>query len=237
MPSLINELPLRRPRPWRLPNLVGEDPNEDDKEEQGSALSAAEVQAEIDAAVYLARQQAREQALMEARREAEVQIARTEERVRREMELEIARARRMAAEASQVLHAVAREWEASREEWLDRLEDNVLAVAIAVARYVLQAELSVVPEKILGVVQAALKKASVWDELIRVRLHPDDIAVLEAIKDDNFKSLLASFKDVDWIPDESLQRGECLVEGSSKLIDGRVDVALQSLYEQVGAND
>lgn len=237
MPLLTNERRPRRPRPWRLPDLLGGASNEDDRDEQDEALSAAEVQAEIDAAVHLAREQARERALAEARREFDVRIARAEERVRREMEGEVARANQVATDAAKALQSVAQEWSKASSEWLDRIEDNVLALSIAVSKYVLQAELSTSPGKVHGVVQAALKKASAWDEAIRVRLHPDDIAVLESLEDEEFQALVASFKDVDWVSDDSLQRGECLVEGASKLIDGRIDVALQSLYEQVGGDD
>lgn len=237
MRSLSSHPRLRRPRPWNLPDLLAGESGEDDRDEGTENLSTAEVQAEIEAAVHIARQQAREQAWAEARKEMQRRIAQAEERVRREMKSEVVRASETAAEAAKILQAVIHQWQEACSVWLDRLEDNVLALSIAVSRHVLQAELDLAPEKVRAIVQAALKKASVWDEPVRVRLHPDDLSALDAVQDDGFKALIASFKDVDWISDDSLQRGDCLVEGLSKLIDGRVDVALQSLYEQVSDNE
>lgn len=233
-----NERPFRRPRPWRLPNLLSDgSPEDDESSSAGSSLSSEEIQAEIDAAVRWAREQAIEETWTKARRELQEKIAEVEVRVRQAMEAEVAQAQRMAADAARVFEDLVEAWREASAEWLARLEDNVFALSIAVARHVLQEELCADPKKIQGVVRAALQKASVWDEPVRVRLHPDDVAVIKAIKSKDFQALLAGCKDVEWVSDDSLQRGECLVEGASKLIDGRIDVALQSLYEQIGDHD
>ncbi len=46
-------------------------------------------------------------------------------------------------------------------------------------------------------------------------------------------SPLAARKDVQWLPDPRIAAGGCLIEGRDRIVDGRVDTALERLYRRL----
>ena len=114
--------------------------------------------------------------------------------------------------------------------WTSNAEENIAALAIVVARHLVQREVAVDPEIVRGLVQRALSQFPI-DQVISVRLNPEDVSACgSTLKPD----AAGRMRDVRWISDAHIQRGGCLVEGRERIIDGRVDTSLERAYRTVG---
>ena len=114
--------------------------------------------------------------------------------------------------------------------WTSNAEENIAALAIVVARHLVQREVEIDPEIVRGLVLRALSQFPM-DQVVTVRLNPDDVASCgSTLKPD----AAGRMRDVRWISDAHIQRGGCLVEGRERIIDGRVDTSLERAYRTVG---
>ncbi|MDR3445579.1 MULTISPECIES: flagellar assembly protein FliH [unclassified Dyella] len=109
---------------------------------------------------------------------------------------------------------------------MDELVELELArLAMTVARQVLAHELRTAPDLVVEAVrQAALALPSATGNL-RVRLHPDDLALLRSL----------DMVESHWqlLPDNSLQRGDCLLESERSRLDARVETRLAAVVDAV----
>ncbi len=109
--------------------------------------------------------------------------------------------------------------------WVGNAEENIAALAVSVARHIVQREIVADPSLVAQLVASALAQYPVEQE-ITVRLSPDDMALCRPIIEGDLGGALA----VRWIADASIDRGGCLTEGRERIIDGRVDTALERIY-------
>lgn len=109
---------------------------------------------------------------------------------------------------------------------MDELVELELArLAMTVARQVLAHELRTAPDLVVEAVrQAALALPSATGNL-SVRLHPDDLALLRSL----------DMVESHWqlLPDNSLQRGDCLLESERSRLDARVETRLAAVVDAV----
>ena len=119
---------------------------------------------------------------------------------------------------------------AHEARWTSNAEENVAALAIMVARHLVQREVDTDPEIVRGLVYRALSQFPI-DQVITVRLNPEDVASCGATITPD---AVGRMRDVRWISDAHIQRGGCLVEGRERIIDGRVDTSLERAYRAVG---
>ncbi|NOT07883.1 MAG: hypothetical protein HOP28_06720 [Gemmatimonadales bacterium] len=111
-----------------------------------------------------------------------------------------------------------------------RLSANLSALALAVARQLLEREVEVDPTVVRGLVQKALA-ATPLAGVVTVRLHPAD---LSALGDPTaFRPPSGAPFELKWVADPTLMRGGCVVETPAAVVDGRVDHALLELYERL----
>ncbi|MHB1186512.1 flagellar assembly protein FliH [Thiobacillus sp.] len=105
-----------------------------------------------------------------------------------------------------------------------RLADMVLALALDVARQVVAGELAARPERILDVVNLALKQMAETSREARLVLNPDDAALvrphLEHVLDKNRLRI---------VEDVRIVRGGCLIE----TVQGDLDATLPTRWRQV----
>jgi len=126
--------------------------------------------------------------------------------------------------------ALAQALRQARAAWLDGLEANLHALALAVARQVIDREVAAAPEIVAELVRRALALVDVPDA-ITVRVNPADVAGVEALRhgpDDGVA--LPAFA---LVADPALSRGGCVVETPGRLVDGRVETALLALYDRL----
>lgn len=131
------------------------------------------------------------------------------------------------ADAVNALHAVIAGLKEHEETFVGVLEENLTALACAIARQVLQREVQVNPSAIRELVHAAIA-AFPQDQGLRIRLNPQDHAILAGD---------STFRDVNWVPDSRIVRGGCVVEGRERIVDGRVDIAIEAVFRALTGHD
>lgn len=160
-------------------------------------------------------------------------IAEAEARGRAEgAETERLRLRAATAAVNAALDAIAE----SETRWRETLEENVAALAIAIARQVIERETSMETDVVEDLVRRAARKFPL-DHAIRVRLAPGDLALLTEAGEPAPPSSLVEDRPVRWLADPRITAGGCIVEGRERIIDGRVDTALERIYRRLTNTD
>jgi flagellar biosynthesis/type III secretory pathway protein FliH len=137
------------------------------------------------------------------------------------------------ATAVRALHDAVASVEVHAERWVANAEENVAALAVLVAQHVIQAEVNADPTFMRDLVQRALSHFPI-DQAVTVRLHPEDAATCTAMSGAALTDAAGRLQDVRWIADATITRGGCLLEGRERIIDGRVDAALERAYRAMG---
>lgn len=129
--------------------------------------------------------------------------------------------------AVQVLATAADAVRASKSRWLDTAEANLYALATAVAHQVIDREVSVEPALVLELVRRALDEIDT-ESPVTVRVHPHDLPLVQGhlgVAGGEGEQI-----EIAFAADASLSRGGCVVETPRRLVDGRIETALQTLY-------
>jgi flagellar assembly protein FliH len=113
------------------------------------------------------------------------------------------------------------------------LEENIATLAVIVARHIVQREVSLDGSVVADLVRRSLTEFPV-DQTVRIRVHPMDLALLTMNGD---KAPITGRHDVSWLADNRISRGGCLIEGRDRIIDGRVDTALERAYRKMAKHD
>lgn len=112
-----------------------------------------------------------------------------------------------------------------------RLADMVLELALDVARQVVAGELAARPERILDVVNLALKQMAETSHDARLLLHPDDAALVRPHLDQVLdKNRLRIVEDVRMV------RGGCLIETSQGDLDATLPTRWRQVAQVLGSN-
>lgn len=112
-----------------------------------------------------------------------------------------------------------------------RLSDMLLALALDVARQVVAGELSARPERILDVVNLALKQMAESTREARLLLHPDDAALVRPHLDQVLdKNRLRIVEDV------RIVRGGCLIETPQGDLDATLPARWRQVVQVLGSN-
>jgi flagellar assembly protein FliH len=112
-----------------------------------------------------------------------------------------------------------------------RLADMVLELALDVSRQVVAGELAVRPERILDVVNLALKQMAETSREARLLLNPDDAALvrphLDQVLDKNRLRI---------VEDARIVRGGCLIETSQGDLDATLPARWRQVVQVLGSN-
>ncbi|MEO6778102.1 MAG: FliH/SctL family protein, partial [Gemmatimonadaceae bacterium] len=126
---------------------------------------------------------------------------------------------------------------ANELKWQECVTENVTALALTVARHIVGRELSSDATAVADLVKRALAEFPI-DQPMRVRINPDDLSMLSLPSADGGDALpIAPNRDVRWLADLRIQPGGCVVEGRERIVDGRIDTALERLYRKLSGND
>jgi len=179
---------------------------------------AALRQAEQEAAVLQAR--AREQGLAEGRRQGLDEGKAAAEQANRQLALRLVG-----------LSAAA---EAEQERLLEAAELQLVELALAIARKIVGEELRITPELVVEVVAHAIDEAKEKGEHT-IRLNPEDIALLQPYLPR--AAIEAGGSEWQLQPDESLQRGDCVIETAYGTIDARIETQFEELSRLLRGGD
>jgi flagellar assembly protein FliH len=156
--------------------------------------------------------------------EAERKMEEAFERGRREGRLEgeraaLAQLDPVISRLSRAIAEVASSGAALRRE----AEEDVVKLAVAIARRILNRELSLDPEAVLGLVRVALERVDA-NEVHRVRVHPEDApriaAELEA---------MSLAEKIGVVADSTLERGAVLLETRRGTLDASLSTQLAEI--------
>lgn len=110
-----------------------------------------------------------------------------------------------------------------RQRFRHEAEEEVIALALAIARRILHRELTVAPEALLGLLKAALEKIEVR-ELHRVRVRPEDVSMVQRHLDQ-----MGLPQRVELIADPGLERGAIILDSSRGALDASVETQLAEI--------
>lgn len=118
-----------------------------------------------------------------------------------------------------------------REKVLHESEDNLLALALMIARRVILREVSQDHAIVVQVVKEAVRDLNSADELT-IRLHPDDHALLTTSLDQALRSELAGIS-FGLKPDTAVMAGFCQVDTALGTVDADLDAQLEEVYRKL----
>jgi len=110
-----------------------------------------------------------------------------------------------------------------RPRYRRQAEQDMVALALAVARWILHRELTMAPEALLGLVKAALDKMEAR-EVHKVRVSRSDAALVR-----QFFEQIGPPERVEVVADANLAPGSVLIESSHGLLDASVDTQLAEI--------
>jgi flagellar assembly protein FliH len=105
------------------------------------------------------------------------------------------------------------------------VEQELAQLALLVARRVIAHELATRPELIVPAVRQAAAALPAATRELRVRLHPDDLALL--------RELDAAEPHWQLVADPALERGDCLLESERSRLDARLETRLAAMVDAV----
>ena len=118
--------------------------------------------------------------------------------------------------------------------WLVNVEENLAAIAIGVAQQVILRDVTAAPEIVLEMVSRAVQEFGL-DQALSIRVNPGDLESLLSVEraDSDDIGQITKGREVRWIHDARIEPGGCVVEGRERIVDGRVDTALERLYRRL----
>ncbi|MBN1267443.1 MAG: hypothetical protein JXA25_18265 [Anaerolineales bacterium] len=174
--------------------------------------------------LYTAREQA-ETILADARKQAEIILKEAYEQGYREGRANVEQDLIEASAAAQKLVEETTKWQT---EFLSSAEPQILSMVIQIAEKLFGKGFQLEEEVLQSVLTQVLQRAKSLGEL-RCFLHPGDIAVLNKQWADKQQVFFGI--GINFVPDESIQRGGCLIEGLYGSVDARLETRLESLME------
>ncbi len=125
----------------------------------------------------------------------------------------------------QIMQAMAEPLAAADEQ----VEQELIALAMAVARQIIRRELQSDPEQVVAVVREAMAELPSSARNIRIFLHPDDASLVrDALNTEEDET--APWKIVE---DVVLTRGGCRVESDTSRVDASVEKRLNSIVAEL----
>lgn len=110
-----------------------------------------------------------------------------------------------------------------RQRFRHEAEEDVVALAIAIARRILHREVTVAPEALLGLVKAALEKIDLR-EVHRVRVSRADAAMVT-----QHLEKIGLPRPIEVIADPGLPRGSAILDSSRGALDASVETQLAEI--------
>jgi flagellar biosynthesis/type III secretory pathway protein FliH len=208
MPMSVGAAPAPRHSFFEVEMEDGRDAAEHAARAAAEAAMAASRQAEIDTAFLRGMSEGREQGEMAERA-----------RLRGAM---------MAAESA------LDDLRAGEARWLSNIEENIAAIAVAVAQQLVTREVSTTNDIVLEIVNRAIQEFGL-DQALSIRVNPGDLESLQSAERAASDEMLVITRgrEVRWVSDARIEPGGCVVEGRERIVDGRVDTGLERLYRRL----
>ncbi len=117
--------------------------------------------------------------------------------------------------------------------WLANIEENIAAIAVAVAQQIVTREVAVTSDSVIALVTRSVQEFGL-DQALSIRVNPGDLeALYSAERDGDVTTVITRGREVRWVSDARIEQGGCVVEGRERIVDGRVDTGLERLYRRL----
>ena len=117
-----------------------------------------------------------------------------------------------------------------REKVLRESEDDLLKLAILVARKIIQQEITQDPKILSQIIGVAIGGLAEQDR-ITIRLNPTDYALVNANRQ-LYLPWTGEGAQINLTPDEAILPGGCMVDTATGTVDARIDVQLDEIYRR-----
>jgi len=195
---------LWRAQPWQAPVLSAGNENSTEQKDNPDHPPVAE---QLQEAYNQARQKGFQQGLAEGLRAGEEQIA---QRVNK---------------LDDLLQCLAQPF----EELDSQIEEQLVSLALAVARQLVRREIKSDPRQIVGVIREAVSLLPVATGTVQIELHPEDAALVrEVLNLDEEDERSWRIREVP-----TLSRGGCCIANSTSSIDATVEGRLNQVIAAV----
>ena len=122
---------------------------------------------------------------------------------------------------------------AGEEHWTGNIEENLAALAVAIAKQVITHAAQVDDAVVRAVVARSLQEFPI-DQPLVIRVHPADLEALQGAEREGTPLPVGEQQaEVRWVADPRVAPGGTLVEGRERIVDGRVDTALERVYRRL----
>lgn len=165
----------------------------------------------------------------QARVEAEVEAA-FQRGLQEGMARGRAQARRELSGSLAVANQVVDDVQAAQAGWLAGLEETLAGLAVGIARQLVERELEADPTIVAELVRRAMTHFPTG-QTVRIRLHPGDLKALSEA--DEGPPADVDGREARWIADPSVPAGSFLLEGPERVLDGRLDRALERIFRSL----
>ena len=125
------------------------------------------------------------------------------------------------------LNELIAQFERTRDELFEKNREEILKVAILVARKIMGHALEQRPETLADVVSQAIRGAQ-HEGRLRIRVHPDDLDTLKAHQD-RVIAEIGSRTELELVEDRTIEGGGCVVESALGIIDARLETQMKVL--------
>jgi flagellar assembly protein FliH len=148
----------------------------------------------------------------------------------------MAEAQQLAAQFTERTTSAIEVLRATAERLAAEARTDALEIGFLVARRILEMELSASAEPLVNLVRTAVKRLG-DSRKITIHLSPSDAQAVSAAIEARGPQVVApaSISKVEIIPDASLGRGDCLVEGDLVTVDGRINARIEELRRVLDA--
>lgn len=130
----------------------------------------------------------------------------------------------------QKLAALIEEIKYLKERILKTAENDILDIALSIAKNIIRQTAEQNSEGILHVIRKGIHKIGASEE-IRIRLHPHDLEMITQ-EVDPLTTLLKDKGKLEFEADFGLSPGDCIIEGPKRMLDGRLNSQF-SIIEEV----
>ncbi len=116
---------------------------------------------------------------------------------------------------------------------LDHLFENlIIQLSIEIAKAIIRHELKTSPQQVEKVVKEALSYLPKNSSGIKLHMHVDDIALIKETVD---AEILDNLKNVDFIADQALVRGGCILEADESYINATIGARLDTIFAEINS--
>lgn len=121
----------------------------------------------------------------------------------------------------------------SRDQALESIADDIAPLAVEIAERIIKTEVSCDEELINAIVQDTIQKVGRNTKSILIKTHPDDVRIVkDGLKHHPPANMNAEIMVMD---DPTVDRGSCVVETNSGLIDASFSTRLEILRRLFGS--